>query len=189
MGIVTFLAHNKQVLTYSSPSLVFVFLLAFSAASISMAFLISAFFDSASNAASAAGIIWFLSYFPYLIIQSNFDNVSGVGKHLYCVVSTTCMAIGANVIADQEGNGVGVTWVRGEVVLPSPALPACACARVGAGVLLLQSCCSGLAFRLCGAGMGAFVLNLSTPIPLTFTACLHLLQPIGQCTNNAYNYN
>ena len=68
------------------------------------------FFDSASNAAAAAGILWFLSYFPYFVIQANIDNATGSQKQYYCAISTTCMAIGANIIADAEGNGIGVTW-------------------------------------------------------------------------------
>ena len=51
-----------------------------------------------------------MTYFPYLIIESDFDSNSDAAKRGYCTCSTTCMAIGANLIADLEGNGIGVTW-------------------------------------------------------------------------------
>eukprot|EP00040_Diaphanoeca_grandis_P001266 m.17961 g.17961 ORF g.17961 m.17961 type:complete len:1760 (+) comp11765_c0_seq1:218-5497(+) len=99
-----------QVLRYSDSSLIFVFLLLFSAATISFSFLVSTLFSKATNASVFAAFLWYMSYFPYQILVRDLDTMSSMTKTSYCTISTTCMSLGAYIIAQQEGNGVGITW-------------------------------------------------------------------------------
>jgi len=100
------------VLRYSETSLVFVFLLLFSAATVSFSFLVSTFFSKATNASVFAAFLWYMSYFPYQILVRDLDTLSSNEKKQYCTISTTCMSLGAYIIAQQEGNGVGITWAN-----------------------------------------------------------------------------
>lgn len=110
MSFVTIELKAGGVLPHSDGSLIFFFLMLFTIATTTFCFLISALFSKASSAASGAGILWFLSYFPFLVAEVQYPTLSYSSKVGFCAVSTTCMALGAKVIATQEGNGIGVTW-------------------------------------------------------------------------------
>ena len=57
-----------SVLQHSDPSVLFVFMLSFTLATISLCFLISTLFSRANLAAACAGIFYFCSYLPYTIV-------------------------------------------------------------------------------------------------------------------------
>eukprot|EP00036_Acanthoecidae_sp_10tr_P009012 CAMPEP_0182928582 /NCGR_PEP_ID=MMETSP0105_2-20130417/15659_1 /TAXON_ID=81532 ORGANISM="Acanthoeca-like sp., Strain 10tr" /NCGR_SAMPLE_ID=MMETSP0105_2 /ASSEMBLY_ACC=CAM_ASM_000205 /LENGTH=1795 /DNA_ID=CAMNT_0025066587 /DNA_START=139 /DNA_END=5526 /DNA_ORIENTATION=- len=103
--------HHGKILPNSDPSLICVYLLAFSAATISFCFLLSTLFKKASTAAVLTAIVWYFSYLPYQsVIARDYPTISTAEKTQFCLLSTTCMSIGAAVISQQEGNGAGVTW-------------------------------------------------------------------------------
>ncbi|CAL9693308.1 unnamed protein product [Knipowitschia caucasica] len=101
---------NGAVLTHSDPSLVFVFLLTFTAATINFCFLISAFFSRANSAAAAGGFLYFLTYLPYLFIWPRYDLLSHSQKVSSCLISNVAMAMGAQLIGMFEGKGTGIQW-------------------------------------------------------------------------------
>ncbi|XP_047427991.1 phospholipid-transporting ATPase ABCA3 [Mugil cephalus] len=101
---------NGAVLTYSDPTLVFVFLLVFTVATISFSFMISAFFSRANVAAAAGGFIYFLSYLPYLFLWPRYDLMSHAQKVSACLISNVAMAMGAQLIGMFEGKGTGIQW-------------------------------------------------------------------------------
>ncbi|XP_056143491.1 phospholipid-transporting ATPase ABCA3 isoform X2 [Lampris incognitus] len=98
------------VLTYSDPTLVFVFLLVFVVATINFSFMISAFFSRANVAAAAGGFIYFLSYLPYLFLWPRYDLMSHAQKVSVCLISNVAMAMGAQLIGMFEGKGTGIQW-------------------------------------------------------------------------------
>ena len=57
--------QSGKVLEYSDPSVIFVFMLAFTMATIAQCFLISVFFNRANLAAVCGGFIYFVLYLPY----------------------------------------------------------------------------------------------------------------------------
>ena len=71
----------------------------------------SLFFNSTANSGSAAaGIIWFLTYFPYFFLQPRYDTL-GLGTKVFAgILSNTGMAFGCQIIAMFEGTGAGVQW-------------------------------------------------------------------------------
>uniref|UniRef100_A0A672ZS52 ABC transporter domain-containing protein n=1 Tax=Sphaeramia orbicularis TaxID=375764 RepID=A0A672ZS52_9TELE len=101
---------NGAVLTYSDPTLVFVYLLLFTVATINFSFMISAFFSRANVAAAAGGFIYFLSYLPYLFLWPRYDLLSHSQKVSACLISNVAMAMGAQLIGMFEGKGTGIQW-------------------------------------------------------------------------------
>uniref|UniRef100_A0A4W5MWW6 ATP binding cassette subfamily A member 3 n=1 Tax=Hucho hucho TaxID=62062 RepID=A0A4W5MWW6_9TELE len=102
----------SSVLTYSDPTLVFVFLLVFAVATINFSFMISAFFSrGVSNVAAAAGgFIYFLSYLPYVFLWPRYDLLSHAQKVSACLISNVAMAMGAQLLGMFEGKGTGIQW-------------------------------------------------------------------------------
>ncbi|XP_052061510.1 phospholipid-transporting ATPase ABCA3-like [Mytilus californianus] len=100
------------VFTNSQPSIVFVFLLSYGLSLIAFSFMVSTFFQRASVAAPAAGIIFFLVYFPYFFLNQDetFASMTSMQKGLACGLNNVGMAIGVKLIAQYEGTGAGLQW-------------------------------------------------------------------------------
>lgn len=101
---------NGAVLTYSDPTLVFVFLLVFAVSTINFSFMVSVFFSRANVAAAAGGFLYFLSYLPYLFLWPRYDLLSHAQKVSACLISNVAMAMGAQLIGMFEGKGTGIQW-------------------------------------------------------------------------------
>ncbi|XP_026071364.1 ATP-binding cassette sub-family A member 3-like isoform X1 [Carassius auratus] len=101
---------NGAVLSYSDPTLVFVFLLVFAVSTINFSFMISTFFSRANVAAAAGGFIYFLSYLPYVFLWPRYDLLSHAQKVSACLISNVAMAMGAQLIGMFEGKGTGIQW-------------------------------------------------------------------------------
>ncbi|XP_061703260.1 phospholipid-transporting ATPase ABCA3 isoform X2 [Syngnathoides biaculeatus] len=101
---------NGAVLTYSDPTLVFVFLLIFTVATINFSFMISTFFSRANVAAAAGGFMYFMSYLPYLFLWPRYDLLSHAQKVSACLISNVAMAMGAQLLGMFEGKGMGIQW-------------------------------------------------------------------------------
>ncbi|XP_035254594.1 LOW QUALITY PROTEIN: ATP-binding cassette sub-family A member 3 [Anguilla anguilla] len=101
---------SGAVLTYSDPTLVFVFLLSFAVSTINFSFMISAFFSRANVAAAAGGFIYFLSYIPYVFLWPHYDLLSHAQKVSACLISNVAMAMGAQLVGMFEGKGAGIQW-------------------------------------------------------------------------------
>uniref|UniRef100_A0A673NB84 ATP-binding cassette sub-family A member 3-like n=1 Tax=Sinocyclocheilus rhinocerous TaxID=307959 RepID=A0A673NB84_9TELE len=101
---------NTAVLTYSDPTLVFIFLLVFAVSTINFSFMISAFFSRANVAAAAGGFIYFLSYLPYVFLWPRYDLLSHAQKVSACLISNVAMAMGAQLIGMFESKGTGIQW-------------------------------------------------------------------------------
>uniref|UniRef100_A0A673NHT1 ATP-binding cassette sub-family A member 3-like n=1 Tax=Sinocyclocheilus rhinocerous TaxID=307959 RepID=A0A673NHT1_9TELE len=101
---------NGAVLTYSDPTLVFIFLLVFAVSTINFSFMISAFFSRANVAAAAGGFIYFLSYLPYVFLWPRYDLLSHAQKVSACLISNVAMAMGAQLIGMFESKGTGIQW-------------------------------------------------------------------------------
>eukprot|EP00051_Salpingoeca_urceolata_P022285 m.359766 g.359766 ORF g.359766 m.359766 type:complete len:1971 (+) comp19951_c3_seq13:616-6528(+) len=105
--IVIFAIGN--ILKYSSNVVVFIFLMLYAISTIAYCFLISTLFTKASTAASAAGILFFLGYVPYFFIQNSFETLGDAEKHSACLLSPTCVGIGAQILSRFEANGLGLS--------------------------------------------------------------------------------
>ena len=88
--------------------------MAFAVVTIVFCFLISVFFSKAKLAAACGGIIYFLTYLPYVFIsireEAGSVNVSGKEKMAASLLSTSAFGLGARYFAIYEEEGVGVQW-------------------------------------------------------------------------------
>ena len=73
-----------KVLEYSDPSVIFVFMLAFTMATIGQCFLISVFFSRANLAAVCGGFIYFVLYLPYTQLVQ-FEEYTSTSLKLFSV--------------------------------------------------------------------------------------------------------
>ncbi|PRD32326.1 UNVERIFIED_CONTAM: ATP-binding cassette sub-family A member 2 [Trichonephila clavipes] len=118
------------VLTYSNPLLIFLMLEIFVVANIAFSFLVSVVYSKAKLAAACAGIIYFLTYVPYMYIavreEAAHDHIPvwlkslALDTYIYQLIinfilpqsllSTTAFGLGAKYFAFYEEVGVGVQW-------------------------------------------------------------------------------
>ncbi|XP_052239441.1 ATP-binding cassette sub-family A member 2-like isoform X2 [Dreissena polymorpha] len=113
IGLTAMLKYG-QVLIHSDPFLVFTTLELFAIATISFCFLISTLYSKAKVAAACAGIIYFLTYVPYMYVAIKEDvagdSISSIVKTLVSLFSTTAFGLGGKYFAFYEESGVGVQW-------------------------------------------------------------------------------
>lgn len=111
--LVAILKYGK-VLYSSDPLVVWVFLMMFAIVTIVFCFLISVLFSKAKLASACGGIIYFLTYLPYVFIsireEAGFVNVSAKEKMAASLLSTSAFGLGARYFAIYEEEGVGVQW-------------------------------------------------------------------------------
>ncbi|KAK4876909.1 hypothetical protein RN001_009415 [Aquatica leii] len=94
----------------SNPLVILYFLCFFVSATTTFCFAISVFFAKANLASTVTGMVWFLSFFPYSFLQSQYDTLSLFEKLLACLSSTSAMGYGFQIILMYEGIGVGIQW-------------------------------------------------------------------------------
>lgn len=109
MVLVTGLLFGGDVFIYSEPAMVFIFFLLFSTSTITLCFLISSLFSSANMAAISGGVIYFLCYVPYFLVDNFYADISGPEKHAACLLAPTCAGLGIRLIANYEIAGLGLT--------------------------------------------------------------------------------
>lgn len=114
MAILTAILKYGKVLTHSDPWIIFTVLEVFAVATICFSFLVSVLYSKAKLAAACAGIVYFLTYVPYMYIaikeEAAGDKVLAVTKSFASLFSTTAFGLGAKYFAFYEEEGVGVHW-------------------------------------------------------------------------------
>jgi len=60
----------------------------------------------ANSAAAAGGILFFVTWLPYLFLQPRYDTLSWPVKVICCLVSNLAMSLGCEVIGMFEGTGM-----------------------------------------------------------------------------------
>ena len=104
-----------EILKFSNWFIIFVFLSLAAIATTNFCFLISIFFSKAKLAAACGGIIYFVTYMPYVFISiqeggSNHMYIDSSYKTIASLFSTTAFGLGARYFALFEQNGAGVQW-------------------------------------------------------------------------------
>ena len=96
--------QHGRILHYSNPFILFLFLLAFSTATIMQCFLLSTFFSKASLAAACSGIIYFTLYLPHILCFAWQDRMTadlklavvrnpGLTPRMWCIPSEGYVAV------------------------------------------------------------------------------------------------
>ncbi|XP_041120241.1 phospholipid-transporting ATPase ABCA1-like [Polyodon spathula] len=99
-----------NLLPYSDPSVVFVFLATFAVVTIMQCFLISTIFSKANLAAACGGIIYFTLYLPYVLCVAWQDYVGFTVKVIASLLSPVAFGFGCEYFALFEEQGVGIQW-------------------------------------------------------------------------------
>lgn len=116
-ALLVLILKTGNLLPYSDPSVVFVFLAIFGVVTISQCFLISTIFSRANLAAACGGIIYFTLYLPYVLCVAWQDYVGFSLKIFASFLSPVAFGFGCEVFALFEEQGVGVQWTN---LLDSP---------------------------------------------------------------------
>ncbi|RXM35459.1 Retinal-specific ATP-binding cassette transporter [Acipenser ruthenus] len=109
-GILTFVIMEGNVLHYSNPVIVFLFLLTFTVATIMQCFLMSVFFNKANLAAACSGIIYFTLYLPHILCFAWQDRITKNMKILVSLLSPVAFGFGTEYLSRYEEQGLGLQW-------------------------------------------------------------------------------
>ncbi|KAI5138284.1 Phospholipid-Transporting Atpase Abca1 [Manis pentadactyla] len=109
-GLLVVILKLGNLLPYSDPSVVFVFLSVFAVVTILQCFLISTLFSRANLAAACGGIIYFTLYLPYVLCVAWQDHVGFTLKVFASLLSPVAFGFGCEYFALFEEQGIGVQW-------------------------------------------------------------------------------
>ncbi|XP_066124804.1 retinal-specific phospholipid-transporting ATPase ABCA4 isoform X3 [Saccopteryx bilineata] len=104
-----FIMHGR-ILHYSNPFILFLFLLAFSTATITQCFLLSTFFSRASLAAACSGVVYFTLYLPHVLCFAWQDRMTAGLKMAVSLLSPVAFGFGTEYLARFEEQGLGLQW-------------------------------------------------------------------------------
>uniref|UniRef100_A0A8C5Q469 P-type phospholipid transporter n=1 Tax=Leptobrachium leishanense TaxID=445787 RepID=A0A8C5Q469_9ANUR len=98
------------VLYYSNPIILFIFLMAFTTATIMQGFLMSVFFSKANLAAACSGVIYFTLYLPHILCFAWQDRMTFKLKTLVSFLSPVAFGFGTEYLSRYEEQGLGLQW-------------------------------------------------------------------------------
>ncbi|XP_058393801.1 phospholipid-transporting ATPase ABCA7 isoform X3 [Diceros bicornis minor] len=130
-----------DILPYSNPAVVFLFLAAFAVATVVQSFLLSAFFSRANLAAACGGLAYFVLYLPYVLCVAWRDQLPVGGRVAASLLSPVAFGFGCEGLALLEERGEGAQWHN---MGTGPTADVFSLAQVS-GLLLLDAVLYGLA--------------------------------------------
>ncbi|XP_059015165.1 phospholipid-transporting ATPase ABCA7 isoform X7 [Mustela lutreola] len=130
-----------DILPYSHPAVVFLFLAAFAVATVVQSFLLTAFFSRANLAAACGGLAYFVLYLPYVLCVAWRDQLPAGGLVAASLLSPVAFGFGCESLALLEEQGEGAQWHN---MGTGPAADVFSLAQVS-GILLLDAALYGLA--------------------------------------------
>uniref|UniRef100_T1IIG4 ABC transporter domain-containing protein n=1 Tax=Strigamia maritima TaxID=126957 RepID=T1IIG4_STRMM len=99
-----------SILTFSDPTVTFVFLFCYAIATITLSFFLSTCFNNANLSAAVGGLIFFCVYLPYGFIVRWADYVGDTFRRVASLSSNIALGLGCTYIATLEEVGIGVQW-------------------------------------------------------------------------------
>uniref|UniRef100_A0AAZ3S8N3 ATP-binding cassette sub-family A member 2 n=1 Tax=Oncorhynchus tshawytscha TaxID=74940 RepID=A0AAZ3S8N3_ONCTS len=103
-----------RVLLHSDILIIWLFLSIYAIATIMFCFLVSVIYSKAKLASACGGIIYFLSYVPYMYVaireEVAHDKITAFEKCIASLMSTTAFGLGSKYFALYEVSGVGIQW-------------------------------------------------------------------------------
>ncbi|XP_007428699.1 ATP-binding cassette sub-family A member 1 [Python bivittatus] len=109
-GLLTFILKKGNLLPYSDPTVIFIFLSLFGVVTISQCFLISTFFSRANIATACGGIIYFTLYLPYVVCVAWQTHISFSVRVFASLLSPVAFGFGCEYISLFEEQGIGLQW-------------------------------------------------------------------------------
>ncbi|XP_061580685.1 phospholipid-transporting ATPase ABCA1-like [Cololabis saira] len=99
-----------NLLPYSDPGVVFLFLASYAVVTIMQCFLLSTAFSRANLAAACGGIIYFTLYLPYVLCVAWTDYIGYGAKVFASLLSPVAFGFGCEYFSLFEEQGVGIQW-------------------------------------------------------------------------------
>ncbi|XP_053437443.1 phospholipid-transporting ATPase ABCA7 [Nycticebus coucang] len=99
-----------DILPYSHPVVIFLFLAAYAVATVIQSFLLSTFFSHANLAAACSGLAYFVLYLPYVLCVAWRDQLPTGGRVAVSLLSPAAFGFGCESLAMLEQQGQGVQW-------------------------------------------------------------------------------
>uniref|UniRef100_A0A8C1YWS8 P-type phospholipid transporter n=1 Tax=Cyprinus carpio TaxID=7962 RepID=A0A8C1YWS8_CYPCA len=109
-ALLTLIIMVRDVLNYSNPIILFLFLLTFTTATIMQCFLMSVFFNKANLAAACSGIIYFTLYLPHIVCFAWQDRITKDMKIMASLMSQVAFGFGTEYLSRYEEQGLGLQW-------------------------------------------------------------------------------
>uniref|UniRef100_A0A3B4AZ28 P-type phospholipid transporter n=1 Tax=Periophthalmus magnuspinnatus TaxID=409849 RepID=A0A3B4AZ28_9GOBI len=109
-GLLVLLLKMGNLLPYSDPGVVFLFLGSYAVVTIMQCFLLSIAFARANLAAACGGIIYFTLYLPYVLCVAWSDYIGFGAKVFASLLSPVAFGFGCEYFALFEEQGVGIQW-------------------------------------------------------------------------------
>ncbi|MEQ2166905.1 ATP-binding cassette sub- A member 1 [Goodea atripinnis] len=109
-GLLVLVLKKGNLLPYSDPGIVFLFLGSYAVVTIMQCFLISTMFARANLAAACGGIIYFTLYLPYVLCVAWQDYITYGVKLFASLLSPVAFGFGCEYFALFEEQGVGIQW-------------------------------------------------------------------------------
>ncbi|XP_030594647.1 phospholipid-transporting ATPase ABCA1b isoform X2 [Archocentrus centrarchus] len=109
-GLLVLLLKMGNLLPYSDPGVIFLFLGSFGVVTIMQCFLLSTAFARANLAAACGGIIYFTLYLPYVLCVAWEDYIGFRTKVFASLLSPVAFGFGCEYFALFEEQGVGIQW-------------------------------------------------------------------------------
>ncbi|KAM7000494.1 phospholipid-transporting ATPase ABCA1b [Tautogolabrus adspersus] len=109
-GLLVLLLKKGDLLPYSDPGVIFLFLGSFAVVTIMQCFLLSTAFARANLAAACGGIIYFTLYLPYVLCVAWQDYIGFGAKVFASLLSPVAFGFGCEYFALFEEQGVGIQW-------------------------------------------------------------------------------
>ena len=101
---------GSSFLPSSNSFLLFMFFFLFCMSEITLAFLISVFFNNSKLAAIAAPVVLFFTILPRFAFVGTNENEAVQEKYLASLLSPTAFSLGAGIIADYEFANIGIQF-------------------------------------------------------------------------------
>ncbi|XP_032411113.1 phospholipid-transporting ATPase ABCA1b isoform X1 [Xiphophorus hellerii] len=109
-ALLVLVLKKGNLLPYSDPGIIFVFLGSYAVVTIMQCFLISTVFARANLAAACGGIIYFTLYLPYVLCVAWQDYIGYGVKVFASLLSPVTFGFGCEYFALFEEQGVGIQW-------------------------------------------------------------------------------
>ncbi|XP_033935476.1 phospholipid-transporting ATPase ABCA1-like [Pseudochaenichthys georgianus] len=109
-GLLVLQLKMGDLLPYSDPGVVFLFMGSFAVVTIMQCFLLSTAFNRANLAAACGGIIYFTLYLPYVLCVAWQDYIGYGAKVFASLLSPVAFGFGCEYFSLFEEQGVGIQW-------------------------------------------------------------------------------
>ena len=104
------------IIDKTHPAIFVIFMFLYASSTITFTFLCTVFFKKANSGAAGAGILFFLTYLPFIFISLRYEKLDVATKIVTCFVNNLGMSHGILLIAAFEGKGTGLNfsnWMEG----------------------------------------------------------------------------